>query len=44
MSIAKKDVERIREILVQSIENACSFADTDTPDSLYCINVDFFEF
>lgn len=44
MSIARKDVEKMREILVQAIENACSFADTDTPDSLYCINVDLFEF
>jgi uncharacterized protein (TIGR02147 family) len=44
MSIARKDAEKMREILVQAIERAVAFADTDAPDSLYCINVDLFEF
>jgi uncharacterized protein (TIGR02147 family) len=44
MSIERKDADKMREILVQAIERSAAFADTDAPDSLFCINVDFFEF
>lgn len=44
MSLEAKDVAQIRELLVQMIERATKYADTDHPDALYCLNVDFFGF
>lgn len=44
ISIEKKDLAVIRELLIQMIEKATAYADTKKADSLYCINVDLFAF
>jgi uncharacterized protein (TIGR02147 family) len=44
MSIDEKDVAQIRELLIQMIEKASSYADTKDTNALYCLNVDWFRF
>lgn len=44
MSIRKADAKKIRRLLVDTIERATELSDSDEQDSLYCLNLDWFEF
>lgn len=43
MSLAKKDIEKIREVLAKAIQNSLEICKNSPAEEVVCLNIDFFQ-